>query len=239
MASHTILGHWPLPTRMMGHPNGSWICELILVSQHGYGLTIYQRPHTGWSEMSKPFIAAYKAGDKYIDKYITEEKLFYWYRPTPRDVDCDSTDNTMDGNPNNASGNFARGKPTGWDTMQDAVFVVAFLKSSATVIVFSGMNSKLFEAPAGASAFTAPMGVGQQRFAVIRDGKTIMEGTSLKDIVDACICGIYNFNPYVGTVPAEDTIDALPKAGLAMVSKGLKVLCPTNTLGAGGTRVTP
>ncbi|KAB8245731.1 glycoside hydrolase [Aspergillus flavus] len=213
-----------------------------LASPHtddGASKWVMDMPHTGWLEMSKPFIAAYKAGDKSVDKYITDEKLIYWYRPTPRDVNCDSTDTTMEGNPNNSSGNFFRGKPNGWETMQDAVFVVALLKSPAIVAISSGENSKTFEAQTGASAFTVPMGVGQQKFAITRDGKNIMEDTSLKDIVDTCICGIYNFNPYVGTVPAESTIDKLEQAGLAMLSQGLKVPCPTNTLGASGPRVTP
>ncbi|OGM43642.1 hypothetical protein ABOM_008516 [Aspergillus bombycis] len=213
-----------------------------LASPHtddGASKWVMDMPHTGWLEMSKPFIAAYKAGDRSIDQYITDEKLIYWYRPTPRDVNCDPTDTTMEGNPNNSSGNFFRGKPNGWETLQDAVFVVALLKSPATVAVSSGKNSKTFEAQTGASAFTVPMGVGQQKFAITRDGKSIMEDTSLKDIVDTCICGIYNFNPYVGTVPAESTIDKLEPAGLAMLSQGLKVPCPTNTLGASGPRVTP
>ncbi|KAE8149360.1 alpha-1,3-glucanase/mutanase [Aspergillus avenaceus] len=192
---------------------------------------VMDMPHTGWLEMSKPFIAAYKAGDKSVDKYITDEKLIYWYRPTPRDVNCDSTDTTMQGSPNNASGNFFTGKPNGWETMQDAVFVVALLKSPATITVASGKVSEKFEAQAGASAFTVQMGVGQQKFAVTRDGKTVMEDTSLKDIVDTCICGIYNFNPYVGTVPPEKTIDKLQSDGLAMLTQGLKVPCATNTLG--------
>ncbi|KAB8229064.1 hypothetical protein ETB97_001795 [Aspergillus alliaceus] len=213
-----------------------------LASPHtddGASKWVMDMPHTGWLEMSKPFIAAYKAGDASVDKYITDEKLIYWYRPTPRDVNCDSTDSTMDGSPNNSSGNFFRGRPNGWETMEDAVFVVALLKSPATIAVTSGNNSKTFEAQAGASAFTVPMGVGKQKFAATRDGKKFMEDTSLKDIVNTCICGLYNFNPYVGTVPAESTIDKLEQAGLAMLSQGLKVPCPTNTLGANGPRVTP
>lgn len=183
--------------------------------------------------MSKPFIAAYKNGDKSPDKYITEEKLIYWYRPTPRNINCDSTDTTMDGSPNNSSGNFFRGRPNGWESLQDAVFVVSLLKSPGTIQVASGQNSQKFDAPVGASAFTVPMGVGQQKFALVRDGKTVLSDTSLKDIVNTCICGIYNFNAYVGTVPAPSTIDKLGPAGLSALQQGLRVSCPTNTLGLG------
>lgn len=182
--------------------------------------------------MSKPFIAAYKAGVSSPDKYITDEKLIYWYRPTPKSLNCDATDITMEGNPNNSSGNFFRGRPNGWESMADAVFVVALLKSPAQVKVQSGNQSQTFQAPAGISAYSAPMGVGSQRFAVQRDGKPVLEGTSLKDIVDTCVCGIYNFNAYVGTVPPTATVDKLQPAGLAMLSQGLRAPCQTNTLGS-------
>lgn len=184
--------------------------------------------------MSKPFIAAYKAGETSALKYVTEDKLVYWYRPTKRDVNCDSTDTTMEGNPNNASGNFFRGRPNGWQSMTDEVFVVSLLKTPARVLVQSGDQSQqAFQAPAGISAYSVPMGVGQQKFAVTREGQTILSGTSLKDIVDTCICGIYNFNAYVGMLPAPASIDRLQPAGLARLSQGLNVPCPTNTLGVG------
>lgn len=180
--------------------------------------------------MSKPFIAAYKAGEKSPDKYIDEEKVIYWYRPTPRDVDCDATDTTMQGNPNNSSGNFFRGRPNGWETMADKVFVVSLLKSPGTIEVTSGNNNQKFDAPAGVHAFSAPMGVGKQKFVLTRDGQSVLEDTSLKDIVDKCICGIYNFNAYVGTIPPSKTIDKLGPDGLARIHEGLRAPCPTNTL---------
>ncbi|PWY91192.1 alpha-1,3-glucanase/mutanase [Aspergillus heteromorphus CBS 117.55] len=193
---------------------------------------VMDMPHDGWLQMSKPFIAAYKNGEKSVNKYITEDKIIYWYRPTPKDINCDSTDTTMDGNPNNSSGNFFRGRPNGWESMQDVVFVVALLKTPGTIQVSSGSNSQKFEAPAGPSAFTVPMGLGQQKFALLRNGQTVMSETSLKNIVNTCICGIYNFNAYVGTVPGPTTIDKLAPTGLAALSQGLRVPCPTNTLGA-------
>ncbi|KAJ5094235.1 glycoside hydrolase [Penicillium angulare] len=195
-------------------------------------------PHDGWAEMAKPYIAAYKAGSTDVLPYITDEQLVYWYRPTPRDVDCDSTDTTMTGTANNASGNFFRGKPNGWESMQDEVFVVSLLKTAAEVQVQSGDQSQTFQAPAGVSAFSVPMGVGQQKFTATRDGTTLFSATSLKDIVDECICGIYNFNAYVGTVPAPTTISQLQPDGLSMLTLGLQVACPTNTLTAGTASAT-
>ncbi|THC98915.1 hypothetical protein EYZ11_001628 [Aspergillus tanneri] len=212
-----------------------------LASPHtddGASKWVMDMPHGGWLEMSKPFIAAYKAGDKSVNKYIKDEKLVYWYRPTPRDVSCDDTDSTMHGSPNNSSGNFFRGRPNGFESLQDEVFVVSLLKSPATVEVTSGKNNQKFEAKAGASAFRVPMGVGQQKFSIARDGKTVVGDTSLKDIVDKCICGIYNFNAYVGVVPPEKTIDKLQPAGLQQLQQGLNAPCPTNTLGGNQPRAT-
>lgn len=180
--------------------------------------------------MSKPFISAYKAGKSSPDDYITDEKIVYWYRPTPKDLNCSATDTTMEGNPNNASGNFFRGPPNGWQTMEDAVFVVSLLKSPATLHVSSGNTSKQFDAKAGAQAFTVPMGVGKQKFSLTRNNKTVLSDTSLKDIVDKCICGIYNFNAYVGTVPPPRKIDNLGSTGMARLHDGLKVSCAENTL---------
>ncbi|KAL2858841.1 glycosyl hydrolase family 71-domain-containing protein [Aspergillus pseudodeflectus] len=199
---------------------------------------VMDMPHGGWLEMSRPFIAAYKAGETSPDQHIGDEKLIYWYRPTPRDVECDSTDTTMGGSPDNSTGNFFRGRPDGWETMQDEVFVVSLLTSPGTIQVTSGSVEQSFEAPAGASAFAVEMGVGQQKFSLVRDGRTVMSETSLKDIAEECICGLYNFNAYVGVVPAEETIDQLDSIGLAMLTQGLNAPCPTNTLGASASRAT-
>ncbi|KAJ5232260.1 alpha-1-3-glucanase/mutanase [Penicillium chermesinum] len=193
---------------------------------------VMDMPHGGWLEMSKPFIAAYKAGTETVLDYIEDEKLVYWYRPTKRSLDCDATDTTMTGSSHHDSGNFFTGRPNGWETMADSVFVTALLKSPATVQVQSGDQAKTFQAPAGISAWTAPMGVGKQQFSVSREAQTVFSGSSLKDIVDFCVCGIYNFNAYVGTLPAPAFIDRLQPAGMALLGQGLKVECPMNTLGA-------
>ncbi|KAL4895132.1 glycosyl hydrolase family 71-domain-containing protein [Aspergillus ambiguus] len=178
-------------------------------------------PHEGWLEISKPFIAAYKAAASSPNDFIKEDSLIYWYRPAPRGVNCDSTDTCMVP-ANNGSGNYFIGRPDGWQDMEDAVFVVSLLKSAATVEVTSGNNSRKFDAPAGAAAFQVPMGVGSQQFGVIRDGQTILSGTSPKDIIDGCVCGLYNFNAFVGTLP-PGAPDNLQAAGLAAFAQGLHV----------------
>ncbi|SJK97883.1 probable alpha-1,3-glucanase/mutanase [Armillaria ostoyae] len=180
-------------------------------------------PHNGWLEMAKPFISAYKAGSTSVSDYIKDDQLIYWYRPTPRDIDCDSTDTTM-GPASNTSGNYFNGRPNGWETLADEVFVVSLLTANGTVTVNSGGTEYSYDAPAGASAFSVPMGLGAQAFALTRGGNAVVNDTSLKEIVSECIYGIYNFNAYVGTVPAGDP-DSLQADGLAALTTGLAVAC--------------
>lgn len=195
-----------------------------LSSQHeddGASKWVNDMPHDGWRDLAKPFIAAYKAGSQSVNEYIKDDKVIYWYRPTPRTVNCDSTDNTMKAG-NNDSGNYFNGKPNGWQDMQDSVFVVSLLKSAGSIEVTSGKNTKTFNAQAGASSFKLDMGVGQQKFTLTRDSKQVLSGTSRKDITDTCPCGLYNFNAYVGTLP-EGKSDPLDAAGLASFTVGMSV----------------
>ncbi|TVY62742.1 Mutanase [Lachnellula suecica] len=178
-------------------------------------------PHDGWLDMAKPFIAAYHAGATSVNEYITSDELIYWYRPALRSLNCDSTDTTM-APANNDSGNYFEGKPNGWEDMEDTVFVVSLLTAAGTVTVNSGGNTQSFNAPAGASAFQVPMAVGQQQFSLIRGSSTVLSGVSLKDISSVCICGIYNFNAYVGTLPAGFS-DPLGADGLSSLTAGLHV----------------
>ena len=154
-----------------------------------------KRPHDGWLDMAKPFIAAFKDGASSINSYITSDELVYWYRPAPRSENCDATDTCMVPG-NNGSGNYFIGRPNGWESMQDSVFVVSLLTSPATVEVNSGGSVTQYNAPVGAFAQAIPMNVGVQAFSVSRNGQEILSGTSLKPIIDGCVCGLYNFNAY-------------------------------------------
>ncbi|KAJ3751355.1 glycosyl hydrolase family 71-domain-containing protein [Lentinula detonsa] len=186
-------------------------------------------PHNGWLDLAKPFISAYKAGASSPASYITSDEIIYWYRITPKNLDCDSTDTTMV-TANNDTGNYFEGRPNGYDTMADDVFVVPLLTAAGTITVNTGATEYTFDAPAGASAFSVPFEVGAQSFALSRNGVQVMSATSLKVIQDTCPCGIYNFNAYVGTVP-EGTRDVLSADGLASLTTGLKVACdPTPSL---------
>ncbi|EIT73370.1 glucan endo-1,3-alpha-glucosidase agn1 precursor, putative [Aspergillus oryzae 100-8] len=197
-----------------------------LASPHtddGCSKYVNDMPHNGWMELARPFIAAYKAGASSVNEYIKEEQLIYWYRPSPRGANCDATDTCMVP-ADNSSGNYFMGRPNGWESMDDVVFVVSMLKSPANIQISSGNSQQVFEAKAGATAFKAPMGVGKQSFAVVRDNKMVLAGTSPKDIIEGCVCGIYNFNAFVGMLPPEP-LDPLQPDSLSRFAQGLKVQC--------------
>ncbi|KAJ7229795.1 putative alpha-1,3-glucanase/mutanase [Mycena pura] len=180
-------------------------------------------PHDGWLEMAKPFIQAYKAGAPSATRFIASDQLVYWYRVAPKSLNCDATDTTTQP-ANNASGNYFRGRPDGWQTLADAVFVVALLTAPGTVVVNSGGTAYAYDAPAGASAAAVPLRVGAQAFALMRGGATVLAATSLHAVQDACPCGLYNFNAYVGTVPPRaGARDALQADGLAAFARGLRM----------------
>ncbi|KAK7042568.1 carbohydrate-binding module family 24 protein [Favolaschia claudopus] len=174
-----------------------------------------------WLDLAKPFISAYKAGASSPNSFITSDQIIYWYRPTLTNLNCDATDTTLVP-ANNNSGNYFMGRPDGYQSMQDAVFVVTLLTSPGQLTITSGGHSQIFNAPAGATAFQAPMFVGQQSFALSRNGANVLAANSLKDISSICICGIYNFNAYTGSVPAN-FVDPMGPDGLNRLVEGLHV----------------
>ncbi|KAJ7065686.1 glycoside hydrolase family 71 protein [Mycena amicta] len=178
-------------------------------------------PHDGWPAMAKPFIQAYKSGLSSPNRFIVSDQLIYWYRIAPKNLNCDSTDTTMQ-SANNASGNYFQGRPDGWQSLSDDVFLVALLTAPGRVIVNSGGTAYAYDAPAGASAIAAPFHIGAQSFALSRNNAQVLFATSLKPISNTCPCGLYNFNAYVGTVPPQAR-DVLQPDGLRSFTQGLKV----------------
>lgn len=182
---------------------------------------VYGFPHNGWLDMAVPYIAALKDGASDVAPYIIEDKVVYWYRPTLKGLDCDATDTTM-GEADNSTGNYFNGRPDGYETAEDKVYVVTLLTEAATIEMSAGGNSQTAEAPVGASIHSVDMAPGQVSFRLVRGGSAVLEGASDMEILDHCPCGIYNFNPFVGTLPAGDA-DALLPEGYAQIMTGLKV----------------
>ncbi|KAK5991477.1 Mutanase [Cladobotryum mycophilum] len=177
---------------------------------------VYGMPHNGWLDMAKPFIAAYKEGSTDPAKHIDEDKIVYWFRPTLSTLNCDSTDTTM-GDANNSSGNYFKGRPDGYQSLQDKVFVVTLLKQAGTLEVTVGGKTQTFQAAAGANKFSVDMAPGPVSFKL--NG---LSGQAGMEIMDSCPCGIYNFNAYVGTIPAGSP-DELKPEGYAKIKDGLRV----------------
>ncbi|CAN8097837.1 unnamed protein product [Discula destructiva] len=194
-------------------------------------------PHDGWLDVSKPFIEAFKDGETSAASYVTADELVYWYRPTLRTINCDDTDTTLVP-ANNDSGNYFEGRPNGYESLADAVFVVAMLTEAGTVTVQSGTNIQEFDAPKGISAYQVDMNVGTQQFFLARNGETVLAAQSLKDVTNVCPCGIYNFNAYVGTVP-ESAPDRLQPDALNSLTVGLHVRTCSATPSLGTVAIAP
>ncbi|KAF4973709.1 hypothetical protein FSARC_98 [Fusarium sarcochroum] len=179
-------------------------------------------PHNGWLDLSKPYIAAYKNKDTNVAKYIEKDQLVYWYRRNLKSLNCDATDTTAGRSPPEPNENYFQGRPDGWESMEDVVYVVSLLKSAGTVVVSSGGNTVTKEVPAGATLIKVNAAVGKQTFTLKRGGSNVLSDTSLMDISNVCPCGLYNFNAYVGTVAAGFN-DPLDSTGLAGLTNGLRV----------------
>ncbi|KAH7014504.1 glycosyl hydrolase family 71-domain-containing protein [Microdochium trichocladiopsis] len=207
----------PLRSKHYDDGNSKWVNDM---------------PHNGWLELSKPFIAAYKAKATSVNNYITDEKVIYWYRRNLKSTNCDATDTTAGRPANNDSGNYFMGRPDGYNTMDDVVYVATLLKSAGTITVTSGNTVVTRNVPAGASLIQVPAGLGKQKFSLTRNNAVVLEGTSLMDISNECPCGLYNYNAYVGTLPPGPN-DPLGADGLSMLTAGLRVTTcqPTPSLG--------
>ncbi|CAI7663094.1 unnamed protein product [Penicillium manginii] len=139
-------------------------------------------PHDGWRDLYQPYIAAYKAGAN--APTVDEEKIVYWYRPTPKSIICT-------GDPLPA--------PNGIGMLSDSVFVTTMLKSPANLTVISGSNEPaILPVPAGIVTSNVTMGVGNQSFTVTRVGQTLLSGKGGLAIEENCTK--YNFNVYVGKI---------------------------------------
>ncbi|ESZ92446.1 glycoside hydrolase family 71 protein [Sclerotinia borealis F-4128] len=195
--------------------------------------------HGAWLTLSTPFIRAFHAGATSPSRYINRDLIIYWYRPNPLSLNCDATDTTML-DASNFSGEYFHGKPNGWQTESDSIFVTAFLKSPGNVTVVSGTGAFQFNAVQGVNLFTVPMGVGSQTFGLWRNGNVVLQETSNRNVTEVCGCGNYNFNAYVGRVPSARGKDELLPAGTALLTSGIRVpseQCVAVTGGVGESEV--
>lgn len=158
-------------------------------------------PHDAWRDLMKPYIAAYKSGS--TTPIVDQERVVYWYRPTPKDTKCT---------------NDQIGLPRGVELLADVVFASTMLTQPATLTVTSGNQApQSITVPAGINTFNFTIGVGNQQFAVSRNGKTLFGGTAGLPIKDSCVT--YNYNAYVGKFPTDGgTTPPPPQSSTATTS---------------------
>ncbi|TCD66615.1 hypothetical protein EIP91_001125 [Steccherinum ochraceum] len=114
--------------------------------------------HDGWLDMTNYYATAYKTGN-YPD--ITEDKLYMWARPHPKDA------NAPDG----------VGKPDNFDMFQDTLWAVYFATAPATVTLSTADGkSQTFNVQAGANKLSTELTPGgYMHGTVVRDGNTIID----------------------------------------------------------------
>ncbi|WVO18102.1 hypothetical protein L204_105804 [Cryptococcus depauperatus] len=183
---------------------GSRLNFLEIITWNDYGeshhVGPYNTPHTDdssslWAsgldhaamlDFAIPYIKAFKAGSSV--PIIEQEQLVYWYRPHLKDVSCDSTDN-------------CGSKPTGWEFLQDTVFVSTQTKEGGLVKITSGNNPPVVQTvDAGVQMIEVPMSVGQQTFEFVTWHGGHGQSTSNVSVIDTCWNGIYNFNYHSGSI---------------------------------------
>jgi hypothetical protein len=142
--------------------------------------------HADLMVMAKPFISAFKTGA--TAPVVETEGAVYWYRPHLKSAECDSTDNYGS-------------KPTGWELVDDTVFVAVITKNGGTLTVTSGGNAPVTEkVEAGVQMVKVPMGAGAQTFQLKTTDGASLSGKGVHDISADCIDGQYNYNINVGSL---------------------------------------
>ncbi|WVQ73398.1 hypothetical protein IAR50_002970 [Cryptococcus sp. DSM 104548] len=142
--------------------------------------------HTAMLDFAVPYIKAFKTGA--TEPVIDQEMLVYWHRPHLKTASCDDTDNCL-------------GKPTGWDYLEDTVFVSTMTQWGGIVKVTSGSNAPVVQyVEKGSQVVEVPMAVGAQEFEFITFKGGFGRTTSNITVTDECWNGIYNFNYNAGSV---------------------------------------
>lgn len=142
--------------------------------------------HTPFLDFAVPYIDAFKRGASAPN--ITQDLMTFWYRPTLRDVSCNATDN-------------CGGPPTGYEFVDDVVFVATMLTEPASITVTSGSNAAVTQTvEAGVQMLSVPMGVGTQQFSIVTNSGKKGSATPNITVSDECWNGIYNYNYNSGSI---------------------------------------
>ena len=113
--------------------------------------------HTGFYNMAKIFIKAYKAGQTEISVTPEDEDVFLMYRTQP--VKSNGIEDTA---------SWQQNLPKNATSCKDNVYTFSFLTEPATVYLKSGDTTYPIEAPAGVSKGTVPFQLGSQSITASR-----------------------------------------------------------------------
>jgi glucan endo-1,3-alpha-glucosidase len=105
--------------------------------------------HSGFLGASRYYIDWFKTGQK---PEILSDQVFYFYRLHPK---------TIAGK---------RGRPRNADQLQDQIYVTAFLKSPATLLIEVGDKKSTFDLSAGVNHVSSDIAIGTPRFTLLREG---------------------------------------------------------------------
>lgn len=147
--------------------------------------------HTAFLDASRYYIDWFKTGKA---PAITEEQLFYFYRPHPS-----SLEGIVEYRPHGKTDLKGKsGKPRQWEKLEDRIYAIAFLTAPARLTVKCGGVEDVVEIPAGVQNVSVPLRPGTPEFVLTRDGKTL--GSKLGEIVIDANDAWANFNYFGGSV---------------------------------------
>lgn len=143
--------------------------------------------HEKFLEASRHYIDWFKTGR---EPPISRNELYYFYRVHPKTA-AGLTQPTID--------QTTRGRPSGWEKLDDEIFFTAFLKEPLRVTIKDGPKSYAWDLQKGISMRSIPMALGPLSVAIDRDGQEIAEKKLEFDITDDGTRGSFNY--FGGSVP--------------------------------------
>ncbi|EIW56052.1 glycoside hydrolase family 71 protein [Trametes versicolor FP-101664 SS1] len=140
--------------------------------------------HTGWFDLMKYYIAAYKTGTY---PAIAKDRVFLWGRLAPANATAPAD---------------SVGKPTNWQWTQDYLWAVALLTAPANVTLSCGSTSQTTLVPAGLAKLKLKLSANCAVKAVVaRSGKTALSFAPAGFTFNTHPSS-YNFNAFVAASPA-------------------------------------
>lgn len=146
--------------------------------------------HSAYLEASKYYIDWFKAG---VPPHISTDQLYYFYRLAPMKLSATVTPKEFSD----------MGRPKNVSTLEDRVYVTAFLKYPATLIVEIGGDHSTFNLQAGLQNVDVPFELGRPTFTLIRNGSVILKKTGEQEISDSDSSSRFNY--FSGHALVEET----------------------------------